>query len=321
MITNSLVSLKDRGQGCQVPVCSPSALSCDAAFGLMFSSDKGEYSKLIHWVHLLRVNVGKAKIGSVASRQARFICKDKVSAYKEYRNSLAGKLVVVRSKADSSVARVIRQSDSSRYFPAGRYRIKAKIVKRMGGFYSTNGLMLTATYAPKMISIDDAWRDIGGRSRKFLDNINRWRRHQGMTKVRGIKVLEVQPSTGYPHFHMAFPKLRYLAPIAKLTEWWGQAINSVDLTYRDSFSPAGYVCKYVSKLEGWSNDSMAELWFNRTRLYSMSRDYYLQPVEKRVPEWEFYGTKQESVLSMPDLMKIFDTVECSDKSLMYAGFT
>jgi hypothetical protein len=97
-------------------------------------------------------------------------------------------------------------------------------------------------------------------------------------------------------------------------------VNSIELTYRDTFSPAGYVCKYVSKMEGWSDSAMAEIWFNRTRLYSMSRDYYTQPVDKRIPEWEFFATKRVSLLSMPELMVTFDSVLC-DKDLMSAGFT
>lgn len=320
MVNNNVDSLKQSGQSCQVPELLASGVSIAEAVAVWLS---GLYARkpILHWVHLLRVNVGKAKIGSVASRKAEFVFVDKVSAFRGYRDSLADKLVVVRSRSDSSTAKIIRQSDSSRYFPEGRYRIKAKIVKRMGGFYSTNGLMLTATYAPQMISVDDAFRDVGGRSRRLLDNINRWRRRNGMARVRGIKVLEVQPSTGYPHFHIAFPKLRYLAPISKLTEWWGQAVNSVDLSYRDNFSPTGYVCKYISKLEGWSDDAMAEIWFNRTRLYSMSRDYYTQVEDKRRPEWEFYTTKLLSLLSMPELMTTFDNVDCRDRSVLRAGFT
>ena len=315
MLHNNIVSIKEASRDCQVPV---STLVAEAV-RLGWKVVSNQYS--IPWVHLLRVNVGKRKIGSLARRKAVFVSEDKVSAFRSYRDALADKLVVVRSRCDSSTGKIIRQSDSSRYFAEGRYRMKAKIVKRMGGFYSTNGLMLTATYDPKMISSEDAWLDIGVRSRRLLDNINRWRRRNRMEKVRGIKVLEVQRGTGYPHFHIAFPKLRWVAPIGKMTEWWGQAVNSVDVSYRDNFSPAGYVCKYVSKLEGWSDECMAEIWLNRTRLYSMSRDYYTQAVEKRVPEWEFYSTKQGGMSrsSMLELMNTFDTVMC-DKDLQ-AGFT
>jgi hypothetical protein len=313
-------SIKESYRGCQAPELLSSGVSVTEAVAVWLS---GLYPRkpILHWVHLLRVNVGKAKTDALATPKANFVFVDKVSAFCQYREALADKLVVVSNRFDGSTARIIRRSDSSRYFPEGRYRIKAKIVKRMGGFYSTNGLMLTATYAPQLITLDEAWRRVGSDGRRLLDDINRWRRRHGLARVRGIKVIEVQPSTGYPHFHIAFPKLRWLAPVAKLTEWWGQAPNSVDLVYRDNFSPTGYVCKYISKLEGWSDESMAEIWFNRTRLYSMSRDYYTQVEDKRIPEWVFYTTKHLSSLSMPELMVAFDNVDCRDRSVLRAGFT
>jgi hypothetical protein len=274
----------------------------------------------IHWVHLLRVNDGKAILGGFPALCKDSISVDKVSEFQGYRQGLAEKLVVIRHKSDSSRAKVICQADSSRYFSEGRYRIKARIAKRMGGFFSCNGLLLSATYDPKLLSLDEAWSDVGSRSRRFLDGLNRWRCRNGMPRVRGVRVVEAQPGTGYPHIHIAFPKLRWVAPVAKLTDWWGQAINSVDLKYRDGFSPAGYVCKYISKLEGWSDEAMAQIWFNHTRIYSMAHDYYVQPIDKRVPEWEFYSSKSRSLFSMAELMVTFDDVECKDRSLLYSGF-
>jgi hypothetical protein len=314
-----VVSLAKSVQGCQDPECFNSRVSFGEAVAVWLSGLNPR--KFLHWVYLLRVNDGKAKSGVLCpeSRACRRVVD--VSVFQQYRQALAGKVVVVRHRSDNSRAKVIRQSDSSRYFPEGRYRIKARIVKRMGGFFSCNGLLLSATYDPKLLTLDEAWSDVGDRSRRFLDNLNRWRCRNGMPRVRGIRVVEAQPCTGYPHIHIAFPKLRWLAPISRLTEWWGQAVNSVDLMYRDGFSPAGYVCKYVSKLEGWSDEAMAQIWFNHTRIYSMARDYYVQPLDKRVPEWSFYSSKADSLFSMAELMVSFDDVECRDKSLLYSGFT
>jgi len=198
---------------------------------------------------------------------------------------LAEKVVIVENLADKSVVKVIRQADSSRYFPEGRRRTRAKISRRMGKWGSWNGLLVSFTYDPKMISCGDAWREVGSRGSRTMDCVNLWRKRNGMPRIRGIRVLELQKGTGYPHLHYAFPGLRWIAPIARLTDWWGQAVNSADVKYLDSFSPVGYVCKYVSKLEGWSDEALAEIWLNRTRLYSMSRDYYLVADEKRLPEW------------------------------------
>lgn len=109
-----------------------------------------------------------------------------------------------------------------------------------------------------------------------------------MTKVKCLVALEEQSRTGYPHVHLVFPYLKWLAPIDFLTETWGQANNSVDIEIKDSMSPVSYVCKYISKIEGWSELALSYIWVNRTRLYSMSRDYVLDDdLDKRVPEWQF----------------------------------
>jgi hypothetical protein len=207
---------------------------------------------------------------------------------------LADKVVIVQNLADKGLARVIHQADGSRYFPEGRKRIRAKIYKRMGKWSSCHGLMLTLTFDPKLISCDDAWREVGSRGSRLMDVVNVWRKREGMPRVRGIRVLELQKQTGYPHLHYVFPKLKWLCDVTKVSEWWGQAVNSVDISYKDSFNPVGYVCKYVSKLEGWSDEALSEIWLNRTRLYSMSRDYYLVADERRSPEWSFCRTARLS---------------------------
>jgi len=291
------VILGDSVQGCQVSGLSPMVAE---AVRLGWKIVPRQCS--IPWVHLLTVNSDKAVFGvfdgpggPVVDGPGQVseveVSEDaRVESFREYRERLADKVVVVQNRADRSIVKVIREADSSRYFPGGRKRIRAKIGKRMGKWSSCPGFLLSCTFDPKLISCKDAWREVSSRGSKLMDAVNVWREREGMPRVRGIRVLELQEQTGYPHIHWAFPKLKYLAPIGKLTEWWGQAVNSVDISYKDSFSPVGYVCKYVSKLEGWSDEALAEIWLNRTRLYSMSRDYYLVADEKRLPEWSFVKT-------------------------------
>jgi hypothetical protein len=96
-----------------------------------------------------------------------------------------------------------------------------------------------------------------------------------------------------------------------MTETWGQGVNAVDMKPRDCFSPVGYVCKYVDKLEGWSDVALSYIWLNRTRLYSMSRDYTLPDYsEKRVPEWAFAGcfTRHQLASSFGEVMSRYETV-------------
>jgi hypothetical protein len=296
------VSLKEGSQGCQVPGYSP--LIAEAVrLGCRLES----WYCPLPWVHLLTVKSDKAisqDFDAALGGDAR------VDAFRDYRSKLADKVVIIEKQADNSTVKVIRQADSSRYFPEGRRRIRAKIFKRMGKWSSCHGLMLTFTFAPELISKDDAWREVGKRGSNTMDAVNVWRVRHGMPRVRGIRVLEVQKQTGYPHLHYVFPKLKWLCPIELVTEWWSQAINSVDMSYKDSFSPVGYVCKYVSKLEGWSDDALSEIWLNRTRLYSMSRDYYLVAEDKRLPEWSFCRTARlhAARLWFPALVDEYDTV-------------
>lgn len=288
MPTN-ISSLYKSLQGCQAP-----GVSLLVAEALRLGCRIVSRRPSLPWVHLMTVNSDKAILPDFDAGQgvnARVeVFQDKVEAFQDYRSKLADKVVIVQNRSDKSVVKVIRRADSSRYFPEGLRRIRAKIFKRMGKWSSCHGLMLTFTFAPELISRADAWRVVGKRGSDTMDALNVWRVRRGMPRVRGIRVLEVQKQTGYPHLHYVFPKLKWLCPIELITEWWSQAVNSVDISYKDSFSPVGYVCKYISKLEGWSDDALAEIWLNRTRLYSMSRDYYLVAEEKRLPEWSLLRT-------------------------------
>jgi len=156
--------------------------------------------------------------------------------------------VLVANLLDGNLAKLIKPADASRYFPNGRRRIKGKIFKRMGKWFNCPGLLLTLTFDPSKISRTDAWRQVGLLRREFMNRVNRWRRRAGMPKAKFISVLEAQSGTGYPHVHLVFPYLKFLAPLAFMTETWGQAENSVDYNVRDSMSPVSYVCKYISKL-------------------------------------------------------------------------
>ncbi|MFC1930895.1 hypothetical protein ACFLXJ_01660 [Chloroflexota bacterium] len=253
----------------------------------------------------LTVNADKVDLGFSGKEN------NQVQGFNEYRCELANKRVLVVNLADNSIAKVVKPADASRYFPVGRKRIKAKVFKRLGRWFNCPGYLLSLTFDPKIISREDAWRLVGLLRREFMDRVNRWRKRHGMPKAKFLAVLEVQPSTGYPHVHLVFPYLKWLAPIAWMTEQWGQAENSVDYKIRDSMSPVSYVCKYISKLEGWSDLALSYLWVNRTRLYSMSRDYVLPDYsDKRVPEWCFAGstTRYALVKNFSSVMSRYDTM-------------
>jgi hypothetical protein len=258
-------------------------------------------------IYSLKVNEDKAKIGLLGSE------KEQVRRFAAYRSSLGKKRVLVVNLADSSVLKVVKPADASRYFDGGRKRIKAKIYKRLGRWFNCPGLLLSLTFDPKLISRNDAWQEVGKLRREFMNRVNRWRLRNGYQKAKFLSVIEVQTKkTGYPHVHLVFPYLRYLAPVAWMVEQWGQAPNSVDIKVKDSISPVSYVCKYITKLEGWPELALSYIWVNGARLYSMSRDYCLPDYsDKRIPEWCFKG-----VMSRGQVLLAFDYLADKYSSLL-----
>jgi len=238
-----------------------------------------------------------------------------VETYFAYLENIENKRVLVQSLLDGKLAKLVKPSDGSRYFPGGRKRIKAKIFKRLGRWFNCPGYLLSLTFDLGKITRADAWRQVGILRREFMNRVNRWRKRAGYSKAKFLAVIEAQPGTGYPHVHLVFPYLKWLAPIDWMTEQWGQAENSVDYKVKDSLSPILYVCKYISKLEGWSALALSYIWTNRTRLYSMSRDYILPDYsDKRVPEWQFRRclNKSQAVNLMTNGLSGYDTLLGAD---------
>jgi hypothetical protein len=209
-----------------------------------------------------------------------------IDDFLEYRCKLEDKRVVVSNLADPGVCMIVKPSQRSRYSDKGRRRIQAKIRDRLGRWYNCPGFLFGMTYDPKLTSRAEAWSYVGEDSRTWLDKVNQWRKRHGMPKAKCLRVIEEQPGTGYPHVHFVFPYLKWLAPFAFLQEAWGRGLCRY--TVKDSLSPVSYVCKYISKMEGWSELALSYIWKNRTRLYSMSRDYTLPDYsDKRVSEWRY----------------------------------
>jgi hypothetical protein len=242
-----------------------------------------------------------------------------INLFDQYLFELKEKRIIIQSLEDPNKARIILPSDASRYTTKGRKRIKAKIYKRLGRWRQCPGVLMTLTFDPKKIERYDAWLYLGRIRRAFMNKLNQWRRRHGYTKLRSLSVIELQKQTGYPHIHIVFPNLRFVAPIAVLTELWGMANNSVDVLGSDNFSPTAYICKYISKMDGWTDYALAYLWTNKTRIYSMSRDYSLPDyAEKKVPEWFFRGSCTSEIYKTVKAYT-YDYVENKVGSFHYSG--
>jgi hypothetical protein len=211
-----------------------------------------------------------------------------VDQFQEYRSALAGKRVIVRHRTECHRIGVLKPADDSRYFKEGRIRLMARLRRRLAGWFESKGLLLTLTFDPKKIDLDEAWHQVGELRRAFMNRVNLWRHRHGMPRCLSyLSVLEEQPGTGYPHIHMVFPGLAWLAPGRYLWDTWGIGSVDVQARYRGC-NPIGYVCKYILKMSGWKDLSMALCRMYRTRLYSVSHDYL--PESRHEPEWVFLTT-------------------------------
>jgi hypothetical protein len=234
-----------------------------------------------------------------------------VSRFGQKRAKLEDQRVLLKHRTEPNRYRLVRPSDRSRFFEEGRRRSKANIRRRLGSWYHANGVMLTLTYDPKRIDQDTAWFHLGEHRRVFLNKLNLWRRRHGYERRSLASVVCVEPmkGTGYPHVHIVFPNLRFLAPLAVLGDLWAHGLTQVK--YHDNLSPVSYACKYISKMSGWDDLSLAYLSMYHLRVYSISQRYYLPDVPVHDPEWLFWTSTtaagSETLLDMvvlghPDAM-------------------
>ena len=196
-----------------------------------------------------------------------------VADFESYRDEVRAKHTVLARPGGSQI--VVPATSGSRYFPDGQKRMVQRIRRRLGTAWTQSGVLLTLTYDPKLISCIDAWRSVGRHRREFVNRLWQFRgRHRLGRKPLGfLSVLEVQPSTGYPHVHMVFPGIRWLAGHADVNRIWGRGFTDVRL--RDSMGPANYICKYLSKMSGWAAEYLAYLHTFAIRMYSVGRRYFL----------------------------------------------
>ena len=158
-------------------------------------------------------------------------------------------------------------------------------MKRLGKYNRVPGLMQTLTYDPKKIGKREAWASFGKNTRRFINAVNQYRKRRGWRRLHYLWVVEVQTGTGYPHVHIFYPRLHWLLAKEDVQSLWNVGRSRIE--YARNVHIGGYVCKYITKMGGWSDDALAFIWKNRVRMYSYSRCYAL-PVEEKMPaEWAF----------------------------------
>lgn len=195
--------------------------------------------------------------------------------------------VLFNKKNDPSVLKVMSNKDRCRYFEEGRSYISWKIKKRLGKYERVPGLMETLTYDPNKIKKMEAWACYGHDTRRFLNSINEYRRRRGWRRLHYLWVVEVQKETGYPHVHIFFPKLKWLAPIEVLSSNWCEGRANIESPKKIKVNCAAYISKYLRKANSWTDLHLAMLWSGGSRMYGFSRGFSIKE-KKKESDWQVW---------------------------------
>jgi len=220
-----------------------------------------------------------------------------VKAYREHCSKLEHSpctFLHLRHTEDGSTALYrVNACSCSRYFQQGRAQMIRTMSQRLSDG-QMSGVFFTLTVDAKRYGLTDAWPSMWPQFKRCKDALNIYRkRHMNASgSIRYLAALE-QCKSGYPHLHVYCPGLRWLIKeqdLGKMDEWWGMGSANTQKERRQD-SARGYILKYISKLDGWSEVSLALIWHFRIRIYNLSRKYYARHPES---EWELLGTYRDA---------------------------
>ena len=249
---------------------------------------------------VVRSDVGEGGGGSHAAAYPYFLVhnKDNVNAqlqrvqsllimweFMGYKRRIGTTRIILNKIDEPLVLKVMPASCRSRYFDDGRLYMSKRIRRRLGKYEKVPGLMPTLTYDTKRIGQREAWASFGKDTRRFLNAVNEYRKRRGWRRLHYLWVVEVQFGTGYPHVHIFFPNLRWLAPIKIINGNWRQGRANVEGLKKIKVNCAGYISKYLRKMRGWSDLHLALLWSGKCRMYGFSRGFSAR-IEKPESEWQ-----------------------------------
>ena len=205
--------------------------------------------------------------------------------FAEYIDELAEKRVLLRHREEPERGLIIKPSDSSRYFERGKWKAQRNIMTRFGKNYTAPGTFVTLTYDHEEYSRWPAWDRLQKDLKRLKHDITMRYRRQERPSPRYLSVIEEQSKTGYPHVHLFYPKLRWLLKKEDLQGLWGVGWTRVE--YAKNVNMGRYICKYITKMGGWSDEALAFIRKRKIRLYSYSRCYKLPVEDKEPSEWAF----------------------------------
>ncbi len=221
----------------------------------------------------------------------------------EYKGRIGRTHVILSRRDEPSTLKVMPVKCRCRYFDDGRLHLSWKIKKRLGKFEKVPGLMETLTYDPKKIGKREAWASFGKDTRRFLNSVNQYRKRRRWRRLHYLWVVEVQKETGYPHVHIFFPNLRWLAPLNIINGNWRQGRSNIESPKKIRVNCAAYISKYLRKMSGWLDLHLALLWSGRCRMYGFSRGFSSMN-ERQESEWQRWHLVETS-----NLEKLEETLE------------
>ena len=204
----------------------------------------------------------------------------------DYLSDLEEKAILLKHIEDPKRGIIVKPSNSSRYFPGGKRKAKRNIRTRFGRHYKAPGTFVTLTYDHEEYSRWEAWERLTKDLKRFKHDITMRYKRDNRKSPKYISVIEEQIKTGYPHVHLFYPRLCWLLPKKDVKTLWGVGRTRVE--YAKGVNIGGYVCKYITKMGGWSDEALAFIWKHKIRLYSYSRCYKLPDEEKEQSEWAFF---------------------------------
>jgi len=202
-----------------------------------------------------------------------------------YKGRIGITQIILQRKGEYSTLKIMPAKCRSRYFNDGRLYMSRKICRRLGKYEKVPGLMETLTYDPKKISKREAWASYGKDTRRFINAVNQYRKRRGWRRLHYLWVVEVQLGTGYPHVHIFFPNLKWIAPLSIINGNWRHGRANIEIPKKIKVNCAAYISKYLRKMRGWSDLHLALLWSGKCRMYSFSRGFSAK-IEKQESEWQ-----------------------------------
>jgi len=202
---------------------------------------------------------------------------------------------------------LIRVWSKSRYSEEG-LRKKKKELKKLPR--KRKCVMITLTFDRKRHSLIEACAIVGKEIRRFLNSLNEWRKRRGFRKRLGYCwVIEFHRDL-YPHVHIIFPGLKYVAPKEVIEKLWGKGFTRVE---QQRVDVAGYLVGYVSKAEKkYGIAEKALLWFFGIRIHDRSKSLVkrMWKNEEKEREWIYLGCIElEDVWDYVEICKKFGEVE------------